>query len=114
MSLIPTVDFFGNQISRMILGDNPFNGHSYIPDIHSDGEMLDYYTAEKCVKALFEAEENGMNTYMALASPFIFRVIRQYRNEGGKMNVMFQALLITWLRIDWVYSENYVRNGCYV
>ncbi|MCL1858445.1 MAG: hypothetical protein FWF92_04355 [Oscillospiraceae bacterium] len=91
MSVIPCVDFYGNKITRLILGDNPFNGHSYIPDIHNDDEMLDYYTAEKCVKALFEAEENGINTYMALASPFILRIIRQYRNEGGKMNVMFQS-----------------------
>ena len=91
MSVIPSIDFFGNQVTRLILGDNPFNGHSYIPDIHSEDEMLDYYTAERCVKALFEAEENGINAYMALASPFILRVIRQYRNEGGKMHVMFQS-----------------------
>jgi len=91
MSIIPTADFYGAQITRMILGDNPFNGHSYIPDIYSENAMLDYYTADRCVKAMFEAEGNGMNTYMALASPFIFRVIRQYRNEGGKMNVMFQS-----------------------
>jgi len=91
MSKIPTVNFFGNQVTRLILGDNPFNGHSYIPDIHNDDEMLDYYTAENCVKALFEAEENGINTYMALASPFILRIIRQYRNEGGKMQIMFQS-----------------------
>ena len=91
MFAIPKVNFFGNQVTRLILGDNPFNGHSYIPDIHSEDEMLDYYTAERCVKTLFEAEENGINAYMALASPFILRVIRQYRNEGGKMNIMFQS-----------------------
>jgi hypothetical protein len=28
--MLATVDFFGSQISRLILGDNPFNGHSYI------------------------------------------------------------------------------------
>jgi len=89
--MIPTIDFFGTQVTRMILGDNPFNGHSYIPDIHSDDEMLDFYTADKCVRALFEAEDNGINTFMALASPFILRVIRQYRNEGGKMHIMFQS-----------------------
>lgn len=88
---IPAVDFFGAQVTRMILGDNPFNGHSYIPDIHSDDEMLDFYTADQCVKAMFEAEENGVNTFMALASPFILRVIRQYRNDGGKMHIMFQS-----------------------
>jgi hypothetical protein len=89
--MIQTVDFFGRKVTRLILGDNPFNGHSYIEEIHSGDEMIDYYTANNCVKALFEAEESGINTYMALAEPFVLRVIRQYKNDGGKMNIMFQT-----------------------
>ena len=86
-----TADFLGIQVTRMILGDNPFNGHSYITDIHSGAEMMDYYTAEKCVRTLFEAEEYGLNTFLPLGDPFSLRVIRQYRNEGGKMNIIFQS-----------------------
>jgi len=89
--MIESVDFFGRKVTRLILGDNPFNGHSYIEQIHSGDEMIDYYTADNCVKALFEAEERGINTYMALAEPFVLRVIRQYKNDGGKMNIMFQT-----------------------
>jgi hypothetical protein len=43
------------------------------------------------VRTLFEAEALGINTYVALAEPFVLRVIRQYRNEGGTMNVLFQS-----------------------
>ena len=86
-----TTDFYGRQVSRVIIGDNPFNGHSYIEGLHSGSEMMDFYTAEKCVEALFEAEGNGINTYMALADPFTIRVIRQFRNQGGKMHVIFQS-----------------------
>ena len=89
--MIKTVDFFGTQVTRLILGDNPFNGHSYITDVHSGSEMMDFYTAEKCVQTLFEAEENGLNTFLPLGDPFSLRVIRQYRNEGGKMNLIFQS-----------------------
>jgi len=89
--MMKTVNFFGTQVTRMILGDNPFHGNSYIHEIYTWGDMVDYYTADKCVRALFEAEENGMNTFMALASPFTLRVIHQYRNEGGKMHIMFQS-----------------------
>jgi len=89
--MIKTVDFFGAQVTRMTIGDNPFHGHSYIQDVHSDDEMLDYYTADKCLRAMFEAEENGINTYVALASPFTLRIIHQYRNEGGKMHIIFQS-----------------------
>lgn len=88
---IPTVDFFGTQISRLILGDNSMVGLSYIPQQHKSAEMLDYWTAGNCVKALFEAESCGINAYMAVADPFILRVIRQYQNEGGKMHIMFQT-----------------------
>jgi len=88
--MIATTDFFGTKITRLILGDNPFGGHSYIPE-HPADEMMDYYTADKCVRALFTAEESGINTCMPLADPFILRVLRQYRNEGGKMNIIFQS-----------------------
>ena len=57
--MLPTVNFFGAPVTRLILGDNPFNGHSYIKDIHSGDEMMDFYTADECVRALFEAEENA-------------------------------------------------------
>ena len=53
--------------------------------------MLDYWTADNCVKALFEAESCGINAFMAVADPFIQRVILQYKNEGGKMHIMFQT-----------------------
>jgi len=89
--MMQTVNFYGTKVSRLILGDNPFCGHSYIEGIHSGNEMMDFYTADKCVETLFEAEALGINTYMALADPFILRVIRQYRNQGGKMNLIFQS-----------------------
>ena len=89
--MLPTVDFLGKQLTRLILGDNPFTGNSYVEDWISGEKMLDYYTASKVVETLFLAEEYGINAYMALGDPFILRCIRQYRNEGGKMHVIFQS-----------------------
>jgi hypothetical protein len=89
--MLPTVDFFGTPITRLIIGDNSMEGLSYIPKQHLSSELVDYWTADKCVEALFEAEQCGMNTYMAVADPFLLRVIRQYRSEGGKMHIMFQT-----------------------
>ena len=89
--MIQTVEFLQNQITRLILGDNPFIGNSYVPDTYPRKEMYDFYTAEKVLNALFTAEENGINTYMAIANPFLIRVFQQYRSEGGKMNIMFQT-----------------------
>jgi len=89
--MIPTVEFLGNQITKVILGDNPFIGNSYIPDTYPRQEMYDFYTAEKVLEAFFTAEECGINTYMCLASPFLTRMFQQYKKEGGKMNIMFQT-----------------------
>ncbi|MDR1972788.1 MAG: hypothetical protein LBQ46_12810 [Treponema sp.] len=89
--MLPRVDFFGIPVTRLITGDNSMEGLSYIPRRHPSSEMLDYWTADKCVEALFEAERCGYNTYMAVADPFLLRVIRQYKNEGGTMGIMFQT-----------------------
>jgi hypothetical protein len=89
--MLPTVDFFGTPITRLIIGDNSMEGLSYIPKQHLSSELVDYWTADKCVEALFEAEQRGMNAYMAVADPFLLRVIRQYKSEGGTMHIMFQT-----------------------
>lgn len=89
--MLPTVDFFGTQVTRLILGDNPFNGHSYVADKADGTDMLDFYTEDKVIETLFHAGELGMNTWLPLADPFIIRCIRHYKNMGGKMNMIFQT-----------------------
>ncbi|MGI6174051.1 MAG: hypothetical protein ACOYI8_09190 [Christensenellales bacterium] len=86
-----TVDFFGTQVSRLILGDNPVNGYSYIEQITPGEMMLDYYTAENAVRLLRRAQELGVNAYLGLANDFVMRVWRQFVNEGGRMNLLFQS-----------------------
>ena len=72
-------------MSKLIVGDNPFNGHSYVEDEVGGNEMLEYYTAEKILEALFKIEENGYNTMLPLADPFILRLLKEYQRTGGKM-----------------------------
>jgi hypothetical protein len=69
--MLPIADFFGRPVTRLVLGDNPFCGHSYVQSICSGDEMMNYCTADNCVRALFEARELGINTYVALADPFV-------------------------------------------
>jgi len=88
--MLPTVDFFGHEISRLLVGGNPFSGHMYVPWITSD-EVLDYHTADRIVETFFRAEELGYNTCLLLSDDFTLRVLRQYRNNGGKMNWIAQT-----------------------
>lgn len=84
------VDFYGYKLSKLIMGDNPFNGHSYITDHIPDREMLDYHTEDRILEAMHKAEELGINTMLPLADPYIIRILKHYRANGGKMNFIFQ------------------------
>ncbi len=88
-----TVDFFGHPISRLIIGDNPMNGYSYIEDVTTGAEMKAYYTPEHILEAMFEMEKAGINTMLPLASPKMIEVLQQYRAEGGKMQFIFQPYM---------------------
>ena len=85
------VNFFGNNVSKLIVGDNPFNGHSYITHIFSGEEMSNYHTEDKILEAIYKMEELGINTMLPLADPFIIRILTHYRANGGKMNFIYQT-----------------------
>ena len=72
------VEFFGKQVSKLIIGDNPMSGHSYIEDITPGDEMVAYYTAENIKKALHRLEELGYNTMLPLADPYMIRILKEY------------------------------------
>jgi hypothetical protein len=90
--MMKTVKLSGSDacISKMIIGGNIFSGTSHI-SAEADNEMEDYYTAENIKKALFRAEECGINTMALRGDKHIFRIIREYRNEGGKLQWIAQT-----------------------
>ncbi len=63
------VDFYGHKVSKLIMGDNPFNGHSYIPEFFSKEEMRNFHTEEKIIEALHTMEEMGVNTILPSQIP---------------------------------------------
>ena len=87
------VDFLGHSVSKLIIGDNPMTGHSYIEDQVSGIQMKKYYTAETIKKTLFRMEELGYNTMLPLADPYMIRVLQEYKNAGGKMQFIFQPFM---------------------
>lgn len=85
------VDFYGHKVSKLIIGDNPFNGHSYITEYVSKDEMIEYHTEDKILEAMHKMEDLGINTMLPLADPYIIRILSHYRSNGGKMNFIFQT-----------------------
>ena len=84
------VNFFGHQTSKLIVGDNPMNGYSYIGHRIPGSEMVSFYTAEKFKETLFRMEELGYKTMLPLADPYVIRLLKEYRREGGKLQSIFQ------------------------
>ena len=90
MDLLPTVSFIGKTVTRMIVGDNPQTGHSYITDRITGEEMMAFYTPDKILETLFVIQDAGYNTIMPLATPTNIEILKKFRKEGGKLQIIFQ------------------------
>ena len=88
-----TVDFFGHKITKLIIGDNPINGHSYIEDVTTGEEMKSYYTAENIKAALKHLEEVGFNAMLPLADPYMVRILKEYKMAGGNLKYIWQPYM---------------------
>ena len=81
---LPTIDFCGARVSRIAVGGNPFSGIAH-QDGALDQAMKDYYTVGRIKETLFQCEELGINTAFLRADNHIIRLLREYWNEGGKI-----------------------------
>lgn len=91
INLLPTINFGGFNVSRLIIGGNPFSGNSHV-SAEMDEEMEDYFTTENIKKTLFRCQECGVNTMQLRADRHIFRIMREFRQEGGTMNWIAQTI----------------------
>lgn len=90
--MLKTVDFLGKPITRLIAGDNPVNGHTYIPDLVSRDDMLGYYTEEKVLEAMQESIRCGCNAWMPLGNDFMLRAIYHHQRLVEKpLEFIFQS-----------------------
>ncbi len=78
------------SVSRFIVGGNPFSGISHQSG-EADAKMADYYTVDRIKKTLAECERNGVTTFIGRADNHIARMLREYWNEGGKIQWIAQS-----------------------
>jgi len=78
------VKIAGVEVSRLLVGGNPFSGFSHQGQAR-DEEMVHYYSAANIKKVLFEAEKLGLTGFVARTDVHILRVLIEYRDEGGKL-----------------------------
>lgn len=92
MKLLPNVSFLGKKLTRMIVGDNPQTGHSYIEDRVTGEEMKTFYTAEKILETPFTIQDAGYNAILPLSNPGNLQVLREFRRLGGKAGNHFSTI----------------------
>lgn len=87
---VPTVYLGGLQVSRFILGSNPFAGFSHQSPAR-DAEMRGWYTAERIVETLFQAERLGVNAVVARGDNHMASCLKCYWRAGGTMRWIAQT-----------------------
>ncbi len=91
MSVLPTIKFGKFDITRLIIGGNPFCGYSHFSEEMSR-EMAGYFTAGKVVETLQQAESAGINTVQARGDYHrMLHWIELYRRQGGQMHWIAQT-----------------------
>src|SRR3954466_11973133 len=87
---LPTVKFGKTEITRLILGSNPFYGYSHF-NRTLDQCMREWYTQDRRMGGLPAAERNGVNAWQVHYDTQAMDDFARFRREGGKMHVILLA-----------------------
>ena len=71
------IEFGDVEVSRLVIGGNPFSGFSH-QSPGRDREMIRYYTTARIKDALRKAEEAGINTFFGRTDRHIGRLLSEY------------------------------------
>ncbi len=83
--MLPTVDFCGLQVTRLIIGANPFGGFSH-QNAERDAEMVAYHTPERIRETWDRAWAAGINTMITNnETPHVLEATRAYLADGGPL-----------------------------
>ncbi|MBT3377494.1 MAG: hypothetical protein HN742_03895 [Lentisphaerae bacterium] len=89
--MLPTVDFCGIDVTRLIIGANPFGGYSH-QNPERDAEMVSYYTVERIIETWGRAEAAGINTMITNnETPHVLEAVDQYLSNGGVLQWIAQV-----------------------
>ena len=89
--MLPTVDFCGLKVTRLILGANPFGGFSH-QNRERDLEMVAYYTPDRIRETWARAWAAGINTMITNnETPHVIQTTEAYLAEGGPLQWIAQV-----------------------
>jgi hypothetical protein len=87
---VPKVKFGKVEISRLVLGTNPFYGFAHYNQILGN-VMKEWYTAARVVEVLKQCEKYGVNAFNYVHIGRAQADWERYLAEGGRMHLVCQA-----------------------
>ncbi len=88
---LPKVKFGEHEITRLIIGGNPFCGNSHF-SAEMNEDMRKYYTPEKVAEILAQSEELGINTVQARGDYHrIMYALELFRRKNGDLHWIAQT-----------------------
>jgi hypothetical protein len=90
MDTLPTIDFFGHKVSRLICGGNPLSGFSHF-SAEMDWDMVTWYTMPRIQDLLRECERQGITTVQTRGDRLMMRAYLEHRLGGGTMHWIAQT-----------------------
>ena len=88
---VPKMKFFHLEISRMVLGVNPFYGFSHFNHIY-DTMMAQWYTQDRVMEVMHRAEAFGINAMNYVQLGRALEDWNRFKAEGGKMHLVCQCI----------------------
>lgn len=88
--MLPTMKIGELEITRLIVGSNPFTGKSHM-DSATDSDMKSHFTDEKAFEMMKRCEEVGINAIQSRGSLPVMDLIYRYRKNGGKLHWLAQT-----------------------
>ena len=87
---VPTMKFFHTEISRMVLGVNPFYGFAHFNNNLANC-MREWYTQERVCSVLQQCEHYGINAFNYVHIGRGPEDWARFKAEGGKMHLIIQV-----------------------
>lgn len=87
---VPKVKFFQTEISRMVLGVNPFYGFAHF-NTNFAASMREWYTEDRVCAVMHQATRFGINAINYVNLDRGPRDWARFQAEGGKMHIIAQV-----------------------
>src|ERR1035441_3612330 len=87
---VPKMKFGGAEISRMVLGVNPFYGYAHYNN-NFGAVMKEWYTEDKVCAIMHQCNHYGINAFNYVHLDRGPRDLARFQGEGGKMHLIVQV-----------------------